>query len=166
VDQIGRIGELRLLKLLVESAMHRWMYTNMRVVGQGQFGTVMQSGVTVGNQGNLQVAIKHIPKQTNIQDRCVLVDVFNEITCLDTVRFEDYLCQIYDFGVEESCYWIVMKQLAVATLHKHDIVHYDLKCDNIMIEAAQKCWAEAVREKASYGNSVEELHAWLPVLGV
>ncbi|CAE7935899.1 unnamed protein product, partial [Symbiodinium necroappetens] len=169
VDRIGRIGELRLLKLLVESAMHRWMYTNMRVVGQGQFGTVMQSGVTLGNHGNLQVAIKHIPKQTNIQDRCVLVDVFNEITCLDTVRFEDHLCQIFDFGVEESCYWIVMKcygstlkrwreQLigtvtdhlpvllaifkqileAVAVLHKHDIVHYDLKCDNIMIESAHR----------------------------
>eukprot|EP00439_Symbiodinium_sp_Y106_P070168 s788_g12.t1 len=162
VDRIGRIGELRLLKLLVESAMHRWMYTNMRVVGQGQFGTVMQSGVTLGNHGNLQVAIKHIPKQTNIQDllRSLMPRRHSRL---------DHLCQIFDFGVEESCYWIVMKcygttlkrwreQLigtlsdhlpvllaifkqileAVAVLHKHDIVHYDLKCDNIMIEAAYK----------------------------
>lgn len=167
VDQIGRVGELRLLKLLVESAMHRWMYTNMRMIGAGQFGTVMQSGVTVGS-GQLQVAIKHIPKQTNIQDRCVLVDVFTEISCLDTIRFEDHLCHIYDFGVEESCYWIVMKYYAttlkkwraslgtmkehlsvllavfkqilkgVAVLHENDIIHYDLKCDNVMVEVNKK----------------------------
>ncbi|OLQ02143.1 hypothetical protein AK812_SmicGene15084 [Symbiodinium microadriaticum] len=29
VDRIGRIGELRLLKLLVESAMHRWMHASL-----------------------------------------------------------------------------------------------------------------------------------------
>ena len=28
------------------------------------------------------------------------------------MSFEDHLCQIFDFGVEESCYWIVMKCLA------------------------------------------------------
>ena len=36
-----------------------------------------------------------------------------------------------------------MSWQAVAALHKHDIVHYDLKCDNIMIEAAHKCGAES-----------------------
>ncbi|CAK9117139.1 unnamed protein product [Durusdinium trenchii] len=167
VDKSGRIGELRLLKLLVESAMHRWMYSNMRMLGAGQFGTVMQSSVTVGS-GQLQVAIKHIPKQANIQDRCVLVDVFTEISCLDTIRFEENVCHIYDFGVEESCYWIVMKYYAstlkkwraslgpmkeqlpvllavfkqilqgLAVLHENDIIHYDLKCDNVMIELNQK----------------------------
>eukprot|EP00435_Cladocopium_sp_Y103_P043263 s983_g12.t1 len=153
VDQIDRIGELRLLKLLVETAMHRWMYTNMRMIGAGQFGTVMQSSVTVGS-GQLQVAIKHIPKQMNIQE-------------MSKSRLEN-LCHIYDFGVEESCYWIVMKYYSttlkkwrsslgtmkehlpvllavfkqilkgVAVLHQNDIIHYDLKCDNVMVEVNKK----------------------------
>ncbi|CAJ1446522.1 unnamed protein product [Effrenium voratum] len=129
---------------------------------------VMQSSVSVGCQSQPQVAIKQIPQQKNIQDHCVFVDVFTEISCLDTVRFEDHLCHIYDFGVEESCYWIVMKYytttlkkwraslgqmkdhlpvlLAVfkqvlkglAVLHQHDIIHYDLKCDNIMVEVTPR----------------------------
>lgn len=175
VDSIGRLGELRLLKLFCETAMHRWMYTNMRIIGSGQFGTVFQSNVALASQNTTQVAIKQIPKQAAIKDRCVFFDVFNEILCMDNIRFEDNVCHVCDFGVDECNYWIVMKWYssslkkwrdtlpgsmsdhlpvllavfkqilkAVWVLHRQDIVHYDLKCDNVMIEAVQKTPEETV----------------------
>eukprot|EP00930_Biecheleria_cincta_P043099 TRINITY_DN29629_c0_g2_i1.p1 TRINITY_DN29629_c0_g2~~TRINITY_DN29629_c0_g2_i1.p1 ORF type:complete len:2869 (-),score=436.17 TRINITY_DN29629_c0_g2_i1:60-7904(-) len=169
VDSIGRLGELRLLKLFCETAMHRWMYTNMRIIGAGQFGTVSQSSIALASQNTTQVAIKQIPKQRAIKDRCVFFDVFNEVLCMDNIRFEDNVCHVCDFGVDECNYWIVMKWYssslkkwrdalpgsmsdhlpvllavfkqilkAVWVLHRQDIVHYDIKCDNVMIEAIQK----------------------------
>ncbi|CAE8591727.1 unnamed protein product, partial [Polarella glacialis] len=187
VENIGWIGGLRLLKLLCESAMHRWMYTNMRIIGGGQFGTVFQSMVQLSDQSNLQVAIKQIPKQTNIKDRCVFFDVFSEIVCMDSVRFEDHVCHIYDYGVDESGYWIVLKWYnstlkkwrdslagsmndnlpvllavfkqilkAIRILHKKDIVHYDLKCDNIMIELNKPHGATGASEDAPHSTEHEE----------
>ncbi|CAE8681072.1 unnamed protein product, partial [Polarella glacialis] len=187
VENIGWIGGLRLLKLLCESAMHRWMYTNMRIIGGGQFGTVFQSMVQLSDQSNLQVAIKQIPKQTNIKDRCVFFDVFSEIVCMDSVRFEDHVCHIYDYGVDESGYWIVLKWYnstlkkwrdslagsmndnlpvllavfkqilkAIRILHKKDIVHYDLKCDNIMIELNKPHGAPGASEDAPHSTEHEE----------
>eukprot|EP00931_Biecheleriopsis_adriatica_P056609 TRINITY_DN33547_c0_g1_i2.p1 TRINITY_DN33547_c0_g1~~TRINITY_DN33547_c0_g1_i2.p1 ORF type:complete len:961 (-),score=175.95 TRINITY_DN33547_c0_g1_i2:103-2985(-) len=204
VDRIGRISELRLLKLLVNSAMHRWMYTNMRLIGKGMFASVWQSGIAFGsNHANVQVAIKDIPKQGTIKDRSHLYDVYNEITCLDTIRFEDHVCHVYDYGLEESSYWIVMKYYAsnlkkwrdslpgtmtdhlpvllavfkqilkaVALLHKNDIVHYDLKCENIMIEmprhetnaAVADPAKHAAPEKDSAGESQEDHGSPVPPL--
>eukprot|EP00929_Paragymnodinium_shiwhaense_P079029 TRINITY_DN41056_c0_g1_i1.p1 TRINITY_DN41056_c0_g1~~TRINITY_DN41056_c0_g1_i1.p1 ORF type:complete len:3335 (+),score=785.03 TRINITY_DN41056_c0_g1_i1:162-10166(+) len=166
VEQISHIGGFRLLKLLCESAMHRWMYSNWNRVAGGAFGTVYQCAVRLsGDDSAMPVAVKQIPKQNNIQDRCVFFDVFSEIACLDTIRFEKKVCQIFDYGVDESGYWIVMKYYAttlkkwrdsitgsmsenlpvllavfkqvmqaVQTLHSHGVVHYDLKCDNIMLD--------------------------------
>lgn len=110
------------------------------------------------------VAVKQIPKQTNIQDRCVLTDVFSEIACMDMLRFEAHICQIYDYGVDQNGYWMVLKYYdttlkkwrlklrgsiqenlplllgvykqvlkAVACLHGHGIVHYDIKLDNVLV---------------------------------
>merc|ERR1719261_840214 len=45
VETISHLGGLRLLKLLCETAMHRWMYSNWERVAGGQFGTVYQAQV-------------------------------------------------------------------------------------------------------------------------
>lgn len=163
VETISHIGGFRLLKLLCETAMHRWMYTNWSRIAGGSFGTVYQCSVQFSEPG--LVAVKQISKQASIQDRCVFTDVFSEIACLDAIRFEDHVCQLFDYGVDESGYWIVMKYYpttlkkwreglvgsmednlpallcvykqilkAVHTLHRHGVIHYDLKCDNIMLD--------------------------------
>lgn len=152
-----------MLKMLCETAMHRWMYTNWNRIAGGTFGTVYKCTAQLSDTGT--VAVKQIPKQVAIQDRCVFFDVFSEIACLDAMRFEADICTLFDYGVDESGYWIVMKYYsttlkkwrdslpgsmrsnlpvlitvykqilrAVRVLHRHDIVHYDLKCDNVMIE--------------------------------
>jgi len=163
VEAISHIGGLRLLKLLCETAMHRWMYSNKTIIGSGQFGHVSRAEVQFSDQN--VVAVKQIAKQKHIQDRCVFADVFSEIACLDAIRFENNVCQLFDYGVDEGGYWIVMKYYqntlkkwrealvgtvddnlpvllavyrqvlkAVHVLHRHGVVHYDLKCDNIMID--------------------------------
>jgi len=162
-DTIGSIGGFCVLKLLCGTAMHRWMYTNWTRVAGGQFGTVYRCNVQLSADGT--IAVKQIPKQNNIQDRCVFFDVFSEVVCLDTLRFQGHVCQLYDYGADETGYWIVMKYYsttlkkwrdslrgsiadnlpamlavyrqvlqAMAVMHRHGIVHYDLKCDNIMID--------------------------------
>jgi serine/threonine protein kinase len=139
------------------------MYSSWKCIAGGQFGTVYQAEVPFGAPG--LVAVKQISKHSTIEDRCKFADVFSEIACLDTIRFEDHVCQLYDYGVDETSYWIVMKHYpstlkkwrealpgsvddnlpvllcvykqvmrAVHVLHRHAVVHYDLKCDNIMID--------------------------------
>lgn len=49
-----------------------------------------------------------IPKQ--IFDRCVLYDIFSEITCLENFRLDPCVTDLYDYGVTGSDYIIVMKK--------------------------------------------------------
>lgn len=187
VERISHIGGFRLLKLLCQTAMHRWMYTNKVRVAGGQFGTVYQCGVKLNERET--VAVKQIPVQTAIQDRCVFFDVFSEVACLDAVRYESHVCQIYDYGVDETSYWIVMKcysttlskwraslqgsmgenlpvllavfkqiLLAVHTLHWHGIVHYDLKCDNIMVDMERVGGPTAPRVQLLGAPLEEDVH--------
>lgn len=103
----------------------------------------------------------------DITDRCVLHDIFTEITCLEEFRLEKCVTDLYDYGVDKQSYYIVMKKYACSlgdwrrkqgnsievfrknlslyvsifhqvlkslrTIHSHNVTHYDLKCDNILI---------------------------------
>lgn len=104
-----------------------------------------------------------IPKQ--IFDRCVIYDIFSEITCLENCRLDPCVTDLYDYGVTQSDYIIVMKKYqkslkqwraeqkgdwqtnlsvyltifrdvlkAVQLIHSHNVTHYDIKADNILIE--------------------------------
>lgn len=46
--------------------------------------------------------------------RCVLHDIFNEITCLETFRLSPNLVTLYDYGVTNSDYIIVMKKYPIS----------------------------------------------------
>jgi hypothetical protein len=46
----------------------------------------------------------------SIYDRCVLHDIFTEITCLEEFRLEPCVTDLYDYGVHGTSYYIVMKK--------------------------------------------------------
>ncbi|KAF4755536.1 hypothetical protein FOZ63_028412, partial [Perkinsus olseni] len=157
-------GLFRLLKLLAPGNFPQWIYADMKVVGGGAFGTVYRCE-TVLDGGDVEVvAVKLVSRNPDISDRCVLYDVFNEVTCLEEGRFDDYMAEIFDYGYDGGSYWIIMRfydmtltawrsrfaqplgdhlldllqayrkvLTAVGKLHRDGLVHYDLKCDNIMV---------------------------------
>lgn len=56
------------------------------------------------------VAIKQMMVPSSIYDRCVLHDIFTEITCLEELRLEPCVSDLYDYGVDKTSYYIVMKR--------------------------------------------------------
>jgi serine/threonine protein kinase len=111
------------------------------------------------------VAIKQMQLPQSIFDRCVLHDIFTEITCLEEFRLEPCVTDLYDYGVDKQNYYIVMKKYSGSlrewrssqktvmqdnislylsiyreilkcfkTIHSHSVTHYDIKCDNILID--------------------------------
>ncbi len=112
-----------------------------------------------------KVAVKQMDVPKNIFDRCVLHDIFTEITILDRFRGDSRVCQMLDYGVDGEHYWISMKfykcslkqwrmkqtaplsQMlpiylniflnivnAMKWLVENKVNHYDIKCDNYLIE--------------------------------
>ena len=153
----------RLLKLLCASFFDASIYSNWQKIATGAYGTVYQC--STGLHDPAVVAIKKMSVPKTIYERCVLHDIFTEISCLEEFRLERCVTDLYDYGVDENDYYIVMKcyptslkqwriQLkgtledhlpelltvyreilkAVQTIHRHNVTHYDLKCDNILFE--------------------------------
>ena len=56
------------------------------------------------------VAVKKMSLPQSIFDRCVLHDIFTEITCLEEFRSVKCVTDLYDYGVDESSYYIIMKR--------------------------------------------------------
>jgi serine/threonine protein kinase len=46
----------------------------------------------------------------SIYERCVLHDIFTEITCLENFRLDDRITKMYNYGVVDNTYVIVMKK--------------------------------------------------------
>ena len=55
------------------------------------------------------MAVKQVKVSPTIADRCTFVDVFNEVACLEELRFCPHICEVFDYGIMDSSYWIVMK---------------------------------------------------------
>ena len=55
------------------------------------------------------LVVKQMPVSQSIHDRCVLHDSFTEILTLDMLKNDHRICRMYDFGVDNENYWIVMK---------------------------------------------------------
>ena len=49
-----------------------------------------------------------VPK--SIYDRCVLHDIFTEIATLEEFRLDRCVTDLYDYGLDENDYYIVMKK--------------------------------------------------------
>jgi len=153
----------RLLKLLCKNFFDVNVYKNWQKIAAGAFGTVFEC--TTGLSNPSVVAIKQLSVPNSIYGRCVLYDIFNEISALQELRAEQCATTLYDYGVDSNSYYLVMKRYplslrewrlkqvgsmsdnislylhifqevlnAVEVTHNHFITHYDLKCDNFLLE--------------------------------
>jgi len=168
----------RLLKLLVTSLFNPDIYDNWKKIGVGTYGMVYQCSTHIAEPSH--VAIKKMNVSENIFDKCVLYDIFTEITALESFRLEGCVTQLYDYGVDKESYYIVMKlypnslrqwrinqkkplseMLSVylnifrdilktlEIIHEKFTTHYDLKCDNVVIEGQSYAEGLEIGERGS-----------------
>jgi serine/threonine protein kinase len=152
----------RLLKLLCMDLNDTSLYRGWRKLAFGAYGTIYECHTELAHPQ--EVAIKVAPFKASIYDRCVLHDIFAEITCLEYFRLQPNVTTLFDYGVAKGQYYIVMKKykmslrrwreeqtkgldhnlplyleifhkvlMAVRCLHNNNITHYDLKCDNVLV---------------------------------
>jgi len=123
-------GRRRLLKLLFEQLFEPHCYVNRNQIGRGRFACVYAADYVSERQENnahcpLRVALKQVELPATIHDQMSIVDLFTEISileCLASHGDDDGSCMtshpttmhsagaidMYDFGVGEGCYWMVM----------------------------------------------------------
>mmetsp|Transcript_18645 Transcript_18645/g.25756 ORF Transcript_18645/g.25756 Transcript_18645/m.25756 type:complete len:973 (+) Transcript_18645:2-2920(+) len=163
-------AEYRLLKLLCARLFDPSKFKGLSRLAVGAFGVVYQAYLP---QLQERVAVKMMDVPKNIFDRCVLHDIFTEITILDRFRGDNRVCQMLDYGVDGDHYWISMKFYkgslkqwrmkqsaplkqnlpiylniflnivnAMKWLEENKVNHYDIKCDNYLIEPLVENCAE------------------------
>ncbi len=98
--------KLRLLKLHCARLFRPAMYKDLVKLATGAYGSVYR-GRTEGDDCDVAVKLMTLPKA--IHDRCVLHDIFTEITILDQHKNDSRISHLYDFGVDDTYFWISMK---------------------------------------------------------
>jgi serine/threonine protein kinase len=107
------LAGLRLLKLLCTSLFDIGLYNNGKLwkkLAEGAYAKVYESQTNLAEPSS--VAIKQLLLPKSIYDRCVLHDIFTEITVLEELRLERCVSDLYDYGVDGNSYYIVMKRYA------------------------------------------------------
>ena len=102
-------SQRRLLRLLCPSLFNLAFYKSgeMTKLAEGAYGKVYDSQTQLDNPS--RVAIKVMAMPDDIRERCVLFDIFNEITCLEELRQSKCVTELYDYGADKSSYYIVMR---------------------------------------------------------
>lgn len=157
------LAGLRLLKLLSGALFDSSVYMGWKKIATGAYGTVYECKTGLAEPEKVAVKKMAVPK--SIYDRCVLHDIFTEIASLEEFRLERCVTDLYDYGLDENDYYIVMKRYpfnlkewrlqqqgsfeeniakcltiykevlkAIQIIHNHNVAHYDLKCDNVLLD--------------------------------
>jgi len=184
VDRAARMspGIMRLLKLTIHSLFQHPLYYNRRRMVSGAFGTVYSCRPPHAN-GELIVKLIDLPKREH--DRCLLQELYNEMTILDRFRGNPSVCQLYDYGVNEEYCYMVMKKYktslkswrcrqtteleqgmlplymwtfgrildAMQLFSDNKVNHFDLKCDNVLIEPTSEDMTDAEFWNSSSGGA-------------
>ena len=136
---------------------------NWSKIAEGAYSQVYESKTNLAEPSVVAIKELFIPK--SIYDRCVLHDIFTEITCLEELRLEPCVSDLYDYGLSGGSYYIIMKRYtcslrqwrlnqtkslnenlslylsiykeflkSLMTVHSHNVTHYDIKCDNVLLD--------------------------------
>jgi serine/threonine protein kinase len=165
----------RLLRLTVPAKFHPETYTNGSHIASGAFGAVM--AVTVGSQ---PLAVKVLEKSRNEFDNPHLIEVFTEVSILEICKGDRRVTQLHDYGCTSDSYYIVMEFYpttlrkwrkaeqnppievmlriyrevlsCVTVLTDRKINHFDIKCDNVMLDTTGAPALGDFGESMSYTN--------------
>jgi serine/threonine protein kinase len=167
----------RLLRLLVPALFGPEKYAGGQHVASGAYGAVL----AVEREG-LVCAVKTLEKSRRASDNAHLVAVYTEVSILDQCVNDRRVTQLLDYGCTKDSYYIVMefypatlkgwrkrfggegppKQtllrvyrevLQCCTMLKDKKVnHFDIKCDNVMLDSAGYPALADFGESMSYDN--------------
>ena len=87
----------RLLKLLYEKLLDLSSYDQWNKIASGAYGIVFECETKL--QDPARVAVKQLNFPSNIYGRNVIIDVYNEVSCLEELVNENCATEIYDYGV-------------------------------------------------------------------
>jgi hypothetical protein len=83
--------QFRLLKLLVTQLFQRSFYKDLEQIAKGAYGVVYRSRV----ERDKTVAVKLMSLPNTVFDRCVLHDIFTEVSLLDMYRTDTRGARVY-----------------------------------------------------------------------
>lgn len=105
------IGGSILLRLLCKKLFDPTLYANKSErIGKGGYGTVWRAKLKFSHSAIKSVAVKLLPLPKNIHDRCVVHEIFNEILVMEKFKANPRVCRMYDYGVDNDNYYIVMRE--------------------------------------------------------
>lgn len=105
------LGAIILLRLLCKKLFQPQLYANRKErIGVGAYGTVWRTVLPFTHSSIRTVAVKLLSAPKGIQDICVVHDIFNEILVMEKFRGDHRICRLYDYGVDNENYYIVMKE--------------------------------------------------------
>jgi serine/threonine protein kinase len=158
---------VRLLKLLCAGLSKVSRYERWTKIAAGAYGVIYRAEC----EGQ-RVAIKQMGLPKSQYDRCVVHDVYNEVHILEHLRLSDASLEIFDYGLSEFGYFMVVKEYrgslrewrlsqkevglpaalelfrkvieCIKRVHTCRVTHYDLKADNVLLDDQEASRAKVV----------------------
>ncbi|EAY17031.1 CAMK family protein kinase [Trichomonas vaginalis G3] len=154
----NKLDYMRLLRLTMPCLFEPKKYANGKHIASGAFGVVMKAPGK-----DKPVAVKILQKSLNEFENPHLFEVYSEVSILDTCKGDRRVTQLVDFGCTKNSYYIVMEFYpftlkawrksvnekpplntmlrvyreflkACTVLTDRYINHFDIKCDNVMLD--------------------------------
>ena len=155
-------GVMRLLRLTAPCLFRPSLYASRERIARGAFATVHRCQMPALG-GPRTVVLKAIDLPTSASDHSAVVDAFEEVRILEALNGLPWACGLHDYGVDDHHIYLVLEDLAlslrdwraalpsaaasarpllrvfaavvdaVVAMAERGVVHYDLKCDNVLL---------------------------------
>ncbi|GAQ90638.1 hypothetical protein KFL_006660010, partial [Klebsormidium nitens] len=77
--------------------------------GAGRASGELNPALENGLEEPVWVALKMVNVPGSVHDPCVFHDLYSEVAILEKLKGDPSACQLYDYGVDENCYYLVLK---------------------------------------------------------